>query len=259
MNDPQFTPFTPYDAPPVEAQRKKHGCFFYGCITVIVLAVLLALVLYLGYRFINSKFNEYTADTPEVFPQVNLPADERDALEKRFKEFRDALEAQTPVEPLVLNSNQINALIEDNSDMKGKLHVDIKGDKIEGQLSWPMFGRFLNGTADLKVSLKDGVLIVIADSVSVKEQPLPESVMQGFRSKNLAQDAYKNPKNAEELRKIESIEIKDGTIIIKARSKPASGDEAKKVEGASPPNTTPELPQTKDVGKAENPAATSPP
>jgi hypothetical protein len=255
MNDPQFTPFTPYETPPVEAQRKKHGCFFYGCITVIVLAVLLALVIYLGIRYAANEIGKYTSPTPETFPQVNLPAGEREALENRVKEFGDALEAQRPVEPLVLNSDQLNALIEENPAFKGMVHVDIKGDKIDGQLSLPvpLFGGYLNGTGELKVSLRDGNLVVTADSISVRGQPVPEQYMKDIRNQNLAKDAYKNPKNAEQLRKIESIEVKDGTIIIKARPKAEAGDEAKKTEGGNPP-AAPDVPQAKDADKAETPA-----
>ncbi len=43
--------------------------------------------------------------------------------------------------------------------------------------------------------------------------------MNEIRQQNLAKDAYKDPKNAEMLRKIESLEIKDGKIILKVRAK----------------------------------------
>ena len=40
--------------------------------------------------------------------------------------------------------------------------------------------------------------------------------MNSLRDQNLAKDVYKDPKNAEEIRKLESIEIKDGKLIITA-------------------------------------------
>ena len=42
-----------------------------------------------------------------------------------------------------------------------------------------------------------------------------------MRKQNLAKDAYKDPKNAEMIRKLESLEIKDGKIILKVRAKAA--------------------------------------
>jgi hypothetical protein len=253
MNDPQFSP---YDVPASKQPAKKHGCFFYGCITVLILAVMLGLLMYLGYRWVSSELEKWTSPTPEVFAKSQMSEEDRAALHKRWEEFAAALESQKPVEPLVLNSDQINAFIEDNADFKGKVHVEIKGDKIDGLVSIPIpnTGRYLNGEATLKVSLKDGVLIVTGDSISVKGKPLPDSFMQGFRTQNLAKDVYNNPKNAEVLRKIESIEVKDGTITVKARPKTEESDESKKAEGDVNVKVEPE--PSKGEGKTESPPAT---
>ncbi len=78
-------------------------------------------------------------------------------------------------------------------------------------------GRYLNGAASFKASLENGVLIVTAHSIEVKGKPLPEPFMSQLRNENLAKDAYRDPKNAESLRKIESIEVKDGKLTIKPR------------------------------------------
>jgi hypothetical protein len=261
MNDPQFAS---YDVPPEKAQAaRKHGCFYYGCITAVVLMVLLMLLAYLGYRYVMYQYNEWTSPAPEIFAKVEMSPEDREALHKRFNDFNEALEAQKPVEPLTLNSDELNVLLEDNPDVKDHVHVDIKGDKIDGRVSLPLGGRFLNGSAELKVSLENGVLIVLADSISVKGRPLPDSVMQGFRSQNLAQDAYKNPKNAEFLRKIDSVEVKDGTITVKARPKAEASAEPKTVERETPPDQsapaqkkdeTPQSPGRPDEGKSDSPA-----
>ena len=46
--------------------------------------------------------------------------------------------------------------------------------------------------------------------------------MTDLRKQNLAKDVDKDPKNAEMLRKLESLEIKDGKIILKVRAKPGA-------------------------------------
>ena len=43
--------------------------------------------------------------------------------------------------------------------------------------------------------------------------------MKEIRKQNLAKDAYKDPKNAEMIRKLESLEVKDGKIILRVRAK----------------------------------------
>src|SRR5262249_46295257 len=117
----------------------------------------------------------------------------------------------------------------DLSGLKEKVFVTIERDKLKGQVSipleflgLPMFrGRYLNGEAELKVSLNNGLLLVTLESFEVNGQRPPEEFLANLRQQNWAQDAYKNPKNAEFLRKLESIEIKDGKIIIKPRAKDA--------------------------------------
>lgn len=61
------------------------------------------------------------------------------------------------------------------------------------------------------------MLIVTAQEVKVKGRALPESFMKKLREENLAKDAYKNPENAEAIRKLDSIQVEDSRAIIKAR------------------------------------------
>ena len=87
-------------------------------------------------------------------------------MHARVDAFRKALDSGKPSEPLVLDSDDINVLIADNPDLQDKVHVDIEGDKVNGQVSFPLEGiglpafkgRYLNGKATLKVSLEDGFL-----------------------------------------------------------------------------------------------------
>ncbi len=82
-------------------------------------------------------------------------------------------------------------------------------------------GRYLNGQADLKASLFDGELIVHLDALEVNGKKVPDEFMTELRKQNIAKDAAKDKKFAEMLRKVESLEIKDGKIILKVRAKPA--------------------------------------
>jgi hypothetical protein len=122
-------------------------------------------------------------------------------------------------------------------------------------------GRYLNGEADLKASFDNGILIVTLDSLEVNGKHLPDEIMNGLRQQNLAKDAYKDPKNAEMLRKVDSMTIKDGKIIIRVRAKgaeangqpaekelpsevlaPASTKKAAGALGKTPPAKTPSEP-----------------
>jgi hypothetical protein len=239
-----------YEELPTSKEPRQRGCFFYGCLTASILGLVfvvgMGILVYKIYRYGIDTAKQYTDTRPTPLPTVEMPAEQVKDLHARVDAFRAALDEGKPTEPLALTADELNALIADNPDFKGKVHADIKGDEVSGQVSIPLQGfprpfrelngRYINGKADLKVSLESGVLVVMLDKLEVKGQPVPESVMTQLRQQNLAQDAYKNPKNAEAIRKFESIQVKDGKIIIKARSKGAAAaeDGAKDAEMKGP-------------------------
>ena len=223
---------------PSPKQTKGRGCFFYGCLTTLILLIIVGvagfLVINYGLKKLNALIEQYTESGPATLPAVQMSKAQYDELDKRVTAFEQALDAGKTVEPLVLSAEDLNALMANNPALqafKGKAYVTIDGDQVKGQVSIPLSdlgslpglsklkGRYLNGSATLKASLDNGVLIVTMQSLQVKGQSPPANVMARLRAQNLAQDAYRDPKNAETLRKFESIEIKDGTISIRARAK----------------------------------------
>jgi hypothetical protein len=232
-NDPDFYQAPKFSPEPYGPPPRQRGCFFYGCIIASILAVLMlilvAVIGFVAYRALNQLVDQYTSTQPRDLPKVEMPAEERAALKDRVEAFRKAAEAGTPIQPLVLTSNDLNALIEENEQLKGKIYVSVEGDKLKGQISLPLDllklsmvrGRYLNGEADLKASLQEGVLIVTLDSIEVNGQRPPEEFLTQMRQQNLAKDVYKDSKHSEMIRKLESLEIKDGKIILKVRTRPA--------------------------------------
>ena len=80
-------------------------------------------------------------------------------------------------------------------------------------------GRYLNGEADLKASLRDGVLIVTLDSIEVNGKQATRADHDRDTQAKPRQGRLQGPKDAEMIRKLESLEIKDGKIILKVRAK----------------------------------------
>jgi hypothetical protein len=269
-HDPEFYQ-APKFTPEQHEVRSGHGCFFYGCIIASILALLMVVAIgvaaYLGYRFLNKLVDDWTSTTARQLPTVEMPAEERQALKDRVEAFRKAVDAGNATEPLILTSKDLNALIEEEPDLKGKIYVDIAGDKVKGQISIPLEaiglgmvkGRYLNGEADLKASLRDGVLIVTLDSFEVNGKRPPEELLANLRQQNLAKDVYKNPKQAEMLRKVESLEIKDGKIIIALRRAGSESSTEKSPEKSSPAGdaktVAPERPASEPARNGQPPDA----
>jgi hypothetical protein len=177
--------------------------------------------MYYAYRFVFRTVEEFTDSTPMPLSVVTLPEPEMKTLKDRFDEFKKAVDHGRAA-TLTLTQDEINALINSDPHMHGRAFVAIEGGKVKGQISipfdFPRLGRrYVNGMAVCRVGLKDGELTVFIDELEVKGKPVPEHLLAQVRSKNLAEDVYKNPDNARVLRKLKRIEVKDGTITIESR------------------------------------------
>ena len=126
---------------------------------------------------------------------------------------------------LALSGDELNALILTDPNLralKGQLYVSIEDNQVKGQLSVPTARvglgvfrhRYLNGSGTFNVSLTNGTLYVSAQNLSVKGKPIPEKYMQQVRRQNLAQSFNDDPKISVGLNKLQSIEVKDGKLVI---------------------------------------------
>ena len=190
----------------------------------------MAVLAVVAIRFFKNQVNAYTDSQPMKLPRVEMTDAEYQQLDQRVKAFGDAMEKGKPAEPLILAERDINALIVKAANLKelaDKVYVAVNGNEVKGQVSIPLSrlgwlgkGRYLNGEATFNVSLENGVLMVTAREIKVKGKPLPESFMGPLRRENLAKEAYKDPKNAEAIRKLDSIQVQESQVLIKARGAP---------------------------------------
>lgn len=216
------------------SEPKQRGCFFYGCLfSGIALLVVLAVVgigLYMLYSTASKIVNEYTETSPVVLVQPDFSDEQRDSLKQRSEEFRTAIDTGR-ADTFSLTGDELTALLQEDPNLKDRVVFSIDDNKLKGQVSLPfdfpgMGKRYLNGSATFKVFFHDGVLMVTVDEAEAKGQPVPEEFLQGLRGQNLAREATKNEKFRDMLRRVESLEIKDGKIVIKAKGEaPKTGGE----------------------------------
>ncbi len=254
-HDPEFEHARKFSPEYDDSLPRQRGCFFYGCVIASVLAVLLiiglAALAFVFVRWFSGFVEEWTSTVPAELPRIQISETERESARERVVAFRKALEEGTATNPLVLTSDDLNALIEADPDFQGRVFARVEGDKLKGRISIPldeleigMFnGRYLNGEAEFKASLSDGILVVTLETLEFNGKHPPEWFMAEMRKQNWAKDAYDNPKNAEMIRRFESMDIKDGTIILKPRihSKTPAGRDGPRAPAA--PASQPKLPQ----------------
>src|SRR5262249_51245951 len=153
---------------------------------------------------------------------------------KRVNDFRTLLttpsgKAEHPetdeARTLVLTADELNAYIQKNAEFRGKFYATIADGKVRAQVSLPLDqlpglkGRYLNGEGDLLLSGVAGEPVVKLRDLRVKGMPLPAQLRAGIEDINLAA-RHRDPDDADSepkpifARKLEKLEVKDGTLVI---------------------------------------------
>jgi hypothetical protein len=213
-----------------QVPKRPRGCFFYGCITSLVLLALMLGALLIGVYYVKRTVNRYTDSQPVEVPVSQMPQGEAAKLKQRVEVFQAAVREQRPVPPLTLTPDDLNALIASGAQqqaLQGKLYVSVEGDQLQGQVSVPlqhvglgMFkGRYLNGKATFNLALHNGALFLTAQSITVKGHTLPEAFMQQVRKENLAASLANEPRAVAVLQGLEDIRVSDGKLVIVPKEK----------------------------------------
>jgi len=211
---------------------KRHGCFFYGCLTSLVLMLICVVLVLVAVHYVKQKIEQVTGAQPMSLPTVELTPAQIAEVRGRVAAFRKALDGPGPAAPLTLSGDDINALISSDPNwqaLKGHAYVAIQSNLCKGQVSIPLSqtglplikDRYLNGSAAIDVSLHSGVLYVGLASLEVKGKPVGDSTMERLRTMNFAQNLNNDPKAAAAIQRLESIEVKDGKLVITPKPKAA--------------------------------------
>jgi hypothetical protein len=222
----------PYSPGPEGADQvpPKHGrgCCFWGCLLAVAMLLLLMVGIggtaYFGYRWLIAKALEYTDDSPMEMPALALDEEQQQAVQQRWESFQESLKAGQG-DTLELTDEELNALLQTNDKVAGRIHVEIQDDRLRGRVSLPLDalgikplrGRYFNAEASFEVALVGQQLVVHMQEAQVKGEPVPEEFMAQLRRENLAKEFGREPEQAEMLRKFESIEVRDGKIILRSR------------------------------------------
>ena len=142
----------------------------------------------------------------------------------------------------------MNALFQHHPELThfaGRVYITIdEDDVLTGQVSVPLDffpglgGRYFNGSATFDAAIDQGKFTVFVESATLKGEPVPENFMEGLRGENLAKDLHSRPDTKELIDKIETLEIKDGTISItpvNLKEAPTEGAAAESVTQSAKP------------------------
>lgn len=226
-------------APASATKKQGRGCCFYGCLTAVVLTIILGISMFFivkkGLNMLLDFALENTTTTPIPLPTLDVTQDEYLQTKKKFEDFKKAVESGVGVESVEFTARELNSLIAQNPDMaelKDKVFLELQGSRIGGKINlpldlfdpqgrflekWGLKGRYFTGEAKFLVSLENGILFVTLDQMIVGGKELPEEILSGSRGKNLAEELHKDPKKMELIRKLQNIKVENGVLKIVRR------------------------------------------
>lgn len=229
-----------------EPPQRGRGCLFYGCITLVVVAIVSAVLLFVAFRaftgFLRGQIEQYTAAAPAQLPPLNVSADDRKTIVDRVEAFRKLVEGDGTLtdeqRTIELTADELNVLIEDEKDVKGHVRVEINGDKLQGEISIPlegiplMGGRYLNGRATIIPRASNGRLQIRLADIEVKGQRLPKEAQEAFSKENFMPDNRPEGDRNPPLRPLESVEVVNGKVRIVFSKEPSAPAPAPPAAGA---------------------------
>jgi len=205
-------------------QRRRRGCLFFGGLAAVVLIVVL-LGVYLGFRYAKGIVNQLTDAKPMALPSVHLPQAQMFQLHDRVATFQDSVRDDEPTGPLELSADELNALIETDpafAALRNHVYLSIDGSQLRAQVSFPaedlgldaLRGRYINASGVFNAALTNDQMRIMAESLTAKGRSIPRHVMRRIAAQNLAAKFNEDPRAAAGLKKLQSIEVKNGKLII---------------------------------------------
>lgn len=214
-----------------EGKSRAQNCLVYGCLTMVVVVIIMGLVGVFGVRYGYKKIVEsYTSPTPVQVPVVQYTPEEWSALTNRLGLFKLQAAANTNEITLSLSARDINILLNQRmaQNPKEQFNVQIEKDTIRSQISLPLDrigldalkGRYVNGMADIKVGIIDGVPDVRITGLEVNGNKVPGTITGRLSDKNLFENGSFDPDTEKVLKRVEKLTVEDGQILLKLKPLP---------------------------------------
>lgn len=217
------------EAPP---QRKGLGCFGRGCLILLVFVIVLAIACFAGmywglHRHSALFYGSYwmaktrsIAEAPTSVPEFNASDRQIQVVQERWQDFEQKTRAGQSAE-IELSADDVNALIASNEDVRGKVFVSIDGDQLRLQTSVPIGkffvrpGYYFNGDVIIELEGAQSLDGPRFRRITINGEQVPTDFLNWkYRSRQLREYLVEQ-RNAYE---IDTIEIRDGKVILRARA-----------------------------------------
>ncbi len=224
-----------YPPPP----RQGIGCFAKGCITVIILLMLLGVGIGAAGWYLMRNITTFVAPTPVPIRTFQATPEQYQEVVTRYVAFIQALNAGKAA-TFSLSSDDLNTLIARDpefKDVRGKLYMTVEKDEIVAETSFPIpqdtrrFGRggasnaYFNGRMRFAASYSGGEASLFIHRIeSMKGDPMSDGLLSLLNKADfgnafnqvLHDERRKGTPWAEAMSKVQKIVVEDGHIVATA-------------------------------------------
>lgn len=223
----------------MNSETKSRGCFFYGCLTFILIVIGLLVGTYFGTRYAVKKLvATFTDSAPVAVPSISLTSAE---LTRRADELRTQFQ-QAQGRELALEGTDLNVLLRQDRPamqfLSNRVHLSLETNLVKAAVSLPLDefapwrqattrlmasslkNRYLNASIYFAPVLTNGQLQIELKDVQVRGNSLPVEFVSKLSLNETTKEANVNPTVRGVLDHLSGLAVEDGRLIL--RFKPPS-------------------------------------
>jgi hypothetical protein len=201
---------------------RKRRWWWYALIAMGGMFCLAILGVLLAFAYYRSLLNTYTSTSPQPVPKVAFDTRRQKELEAQWKDFALAIRQRQPTPPFVITADDINHVLSQNKELRGIVGFTITNGQVLAQFSAPLDkigakalrGRYVNGTAKIKLAFDDGWLSATIGSVDANGKPLPGWLLSRLPRENLLKDLERNRDMVNLMHEMQSVRVVDDKIVL---------------------------------------------
>jgi ribosome-associated toxin RatA of RatAB toxin-antitoxin module len=228
--------------PPADPVKANARSPFAGCAILIAALLVMIFLIVFSTKVLFSQYEEiqrFTAEKPvpvEVTPIENRETD-LNPLAEKIEAFRSALTTDAETQ-LTLTPEEINLAIaayEPFKDLRGTFRItSIEGETLRIAISFPLNGkprrtrdgepgwvtsdpRYLNATLIAKPALLQREVVLQIDKIEVPNSTVPKEFTELMSPYRITERYLTHPTIGPAMARITSVEIKDGTLILRRK------------------------------------------
>jgi len=209
----------------VSQARRKGGLaiFKWGCLTIVILGLLCLLSAWLFFRAQRRKWTDEQPMTVELSREDSARPPDGARI---YRDTRRALESGS-AQTLQFDDRELNALMNQAPEFKSvasKMALQLQEDSLLTRMSLPLQGipgfegRYLNGDFVFTVQIDQGVPQLNLRSGTVRGKPVPERFLNQMNQYG-QKELLRRLETQTDLKRIESLRIENGKMILKLREK----------------------------------------